>query len=399
MAAGPPLGGLVRLALWLGIAGFGGGFSVLAQMRRDLVDRRRWVEAESFFEMLEVAKVLPGTSATNLFTLIGEREHGTAAGVLLGATFLLPSAATMVLLGALYPVIRRMPDMGAFLDGLGVAMVPIVGAVVYEIGKDALRSLADVGLALLCCAAMAWAGIGLLELALAAAALGAGTAIWQEQSRARAARIARPPARHGGEGPPPAAGVALFPWMKAALVGAGLATLPSLAHVFAKIGAATFGGGLVMIPAIEQQVVHLRHWLTPAEFSDAIAFGQITPGPVAISATFIGYRVAGLSGALASTVAMFAPPMAMTLLAGRGLGEFRQSPVLRGAIRTLGPAVIGMLLAAMVSLARVSVASPVSILIVAAGLLVLMVFRVNPLWVLLGGGLATLGASGISCLR
>ncbi len=393
-ASRPPFGALVRLALWLGIAGFGGGFSVLAQMRRALVERRRWIDPEPFFEMLEVAKVLPGTSATNLFTLVAQREFGTAGGVVVGAAFLLPSAAVMVVLAAIYPLLRGVPDMGAFLDGLGVAMVPIVGAVVYDIGRDALRSVADVVLALLACLAMAWAKIGLFELAIAAAALGAGGALWRQQGRGEPAA---PPVGREGRGPP-AAGLLLLPMAKVALVGAGLATLPGLVHVFARIGSATFGGGLVMIPAIEQHVVRSHHWLSSAEFSDAIAFGQITPGPVAISGTFIGYRVAGLAGAVASTLAMFGPPMAMTLLAGRGLDQFRQSPILRGAIRTLGPAVIGMLLAAMVSLADISVASPISLAVVAAGLVALLIFRANPLLVLVGGGLATLGAARLGTL-
>ncbi|MHB1846822.1 MAG: chromate efflux transporter [Deltaproteobacteria bacterium] len=370
---------LLGLALYLGFAGFGGGFSVLAQIRREVVERRRWIEPEPFVELLEVAKVLPGTSATNLFTLLGQRGHGTLGGVLAGATFLLPSAAIMVVLAAFYGELRSLSQLGAFLDGLGIAMVPIIGAVIYDIGKDALRTAADPLVALFCCALMVRWNVGLFELALAAAAIGASAAL----IRQRRERLLAPPVeRHS------LPGALLVPFLKG---GAGLAALPALGLVFARIGAATFGGGLVMIPAIEQQVVSMRHWMSPGAFADAIAFGQVTPGPVAISATFIGYRVSGLLGALVGTVAMFGPPMLFAILAGRGLSAFRQSAAAKGALRALGPAVIGMLFAALWSLGQDSVGSPGSLAIAFGGLAALLLGRVNPLWILAGGGTVTLG--------
>ena len=118
---------------------------------------------------------------------------------------------------------------------------------------------------------------------------------------------------------------------------------PALVRVFVPIGVMTFGGGLAMIPAIEHMVVIEQGWLDPKAFADAIALGQITPGPVAICATFIGYRVAGVAGALVATVAMFAPAIALALAAGHSVDRFRASPLIEGGLRTLAPAVIGML--------------------------------------------------------
>lgn len=383
-AGAPPLRSLIGLALYLGAAGFGGGFSVLAMIRRETVDRRRWLTIEPFTEMLEVSKVLPGTSATNLFTLLGQRWYGALGGAAAGVAFLFPSALLMLLLAVFYPELRRIADLGTFLDGLGIAMVPIVGAVVFQIGRDALRSVVDPFLAVFACGLMVFESVGLLDLALGAAAGGAALRFWQLRRTALPAE--------GGLPPTAPALLPLSAW-KGLAIGLGIAALPSLAVVFARIGAATFGGGLVMIPAIQQQVVELRHWLTPAEFSDAIAFGQVTPGPVAISATFIGFRVAGLAGAIVATVAMFSPAMVLSLLVGRGLDRFRRNELVRGALRALGPAVIGMLLAAMVSLGQISLGSPLSLGITVVGLVALLVFELNPLWVLLGGGTSTLLAA------
>jgi chromate transporter len=168
--------------------------------------------------------------------------------------------------------------------------------------------------------------------------------------------------------------VALLP----VLFGMGATALVGLVRVFAPIGVLTFGGGLAMVPAIEHTVVVEEHWLDKKTFADAVALGQITPGPVAICATFIGYRVGGAVGALVATIAMFAPAIAVALAAGHSVERFRKSPLVEGALRALAPAVIGMLAAATVSLGRASVDHVLGAIIAR--------FRTSPLFALLGGG-------------
>jgi chromate transporter len=164
----------------------------------------------------------------------------------------------------------------------------------------------------------------------------------------------------------------------------------ALARVFVPIGVTTFGGGLAMIPAIEHMVVVDEGWLDSKAFADAIALGQITPGPVAICATFIGYRVAGIAGALVATVAIFAPATAVALAAGHSVERFRRSPLIVGALRMLAPAVIGMLGAATFSLGRASVGIHVDVAIAVLAFVVLLRRPVSPLWLLIGGGLIRL---------
>ena len=183
--------------------------------------------------------------------------------------------------------------------------------------------------------------------------------------------------------------VGALPWVPMVL-GGSAASLAALVRVFVPIGVTTFGGGLAMIPAIEHMVVIEQGWLDPKAFADAIALGQITPGPVAICATFIGYRVAGLMGALVATLAMFAPSISLALAAGHSIDRFRASPLVDGALRTLAPVVIGMLAAATFSLGRAAVGVPLDAALAVATFLALVVRPMSPLWMLVGGGLVRL---------
>ena len=146
-----------------------------------------------------------------------------------------------------------------------------------------------------------------------------------------------------------------------------------------------------MIPAIEHEIVTARHWLSEAAFNDAIVLGQITPGPVAIAATFIGYHIGGLGGAATATLGMFAPPMILSLLAGRSLEAFRSNVMIQGALHGVTPAMVGILAAAAIALWKTSVHGiwPAAIAAVAT-LVLLLAHRILPLFVLVGGGVATL---------
>ncbi|MGH7298705.1 MAG: chromate transporter, partial [Polyangiaceae bacterium] len=174
-----------------------------------------------------------------------------------------------------------------------------------------------------------------------------------------------------------------------ALLGS-TAVLVGLVRVFVPIGVMTFGGGLAMIPAIEHMVVIDRGWLDAKALADAIALGQITPGPVAICATFIGYQVAGVAGALAATIAMFGPATALALAAGHSVDRFRGSPLVVGALRMLAPAVIGMLGAATLSLGRAALGVHVDVALAIASFAILVRWPLSPMWLLAGGGLVRL---------
>jgi chromate transporter len=165
-----------------------------------------------------------------------------------------------------------------------------------------------------------------------------------------------------------------------------LGVLLTIGAVFLRIGSITFGGGFVMIPLIEAEAVDAHHWLTHQEFADATALGQITPGPVLISATFIGYRVAGTLGALVATISIFLPSFLMTIAAGSSLRRFRDNQIVQSFLRGVTPAVTGLLVAAAISIGRAGIHSFIGLTLAVAAGFVLVRFRPNAFWVIIGAG-------------
>jgi chromate transporter len=166
-----------------------------------------------------------------------------------------------------------------------------------------------------------------------------------------------------------------------------LVALWQLIMVFLRVGSVTFGGGFVMIPQIETDVVRVHQWMTQQEFADGVVFGQITPGPVLITATFIGYKVAGLVGAVAATAAAFLPSFLMTILAGMSLNRFRTNQQVQAFLAGVAPAVVGMLTAAAVSLARSGLHSTLSFGVATLAFLLMLRAKLNPVIIIFGCGL------------
>lgn len=167
---------------------------------------------------------------------------------------------------------------------------------------------------------------------------------------------------------------------------AKVALLLTLSTIFLRIGSITFGGGYVMIPLIEAEVVDSHHWLTHQEFVDATALGQVTPGPVLITATFIGYRVAGTLGALVATISIFLPSFLMTVVAGSSLARFHTNKIVQSFLKGVTPAVVGLLVAAGISIGRAGIHTWVGMLIALVAGVVLVRYRPNAIWVILGAG-------------
>lgn len=173
-------------------------------------------------------------------------------------------------------------------------------------------------------------------------------------------------------------------------VMAKLGLLLTIASIFLRIGAVTFGGGYVMVPLIEAEVVEARGWLTHREFVEAFALGQITPGPVLVTATFIGYRVAGTLGALVATVSIFLPSLVLTIVAGSSLRRFRANRQVQAFLRGVTPAVVGLLVAAAWGAGRAGIHTWVGLAIAAGAAAVLVRFRPNPFLVMVGAALLRL---------
>ena len=164
-------------------------------------------------------------------------------------------------------------------------------------------------------------------------------------------------------------------------------TVWKLVMIFLRVGTVTFGGGFVMIPQIETDIVDVHRWMDHQAFADGMAFGQITPGPVLITATFIGYKVAGPLGALAATIAAFLPSFIMSVLAGASLNRFRTNFLVQSFLAGVAPAVVGMLAAAGVTLAKSGLSSPLSYGVATMAFLLMLRARLNPVFIIFGCGL------------
>lgn len=352
---------LARLALWLGLTGFGGGYAVLAQVRISVIERLGWLTELEYVDLVSVAQSLPGAVGANFFTQLGLRLAGVGGAALATALFLAPSAALMIGFGAAYDHLRSVSHVQTAFAGMNPAIVGIIASVAWTLARRSRRPWQ------LVVAAAAAAGIELeivdvLEVVLFAV-LAAMLAVHMRRRRA--------------PGPPP---LALLP-----LFGHGLAMglLPALALVFLRIGVVAFGGGLAMIPILDHELVARLHWLGPREFSDAVTLGQVTPGPIAITATFVGYRVAGTAGALLATAAVFAPPFVASVVAGRSLSSFRSSPFVAAIFSTLGPTVVGVVAAACLSLSRATIHGAEDAVVAVASALAVLLLEAPPWAVLL----------------
>ncbi|HQT93398.1 MAG: hypothetical protein B7Z68_00795 [Acidobacteria bacterium 21-70-11] len=360
--------GFLLAGLRLGTVGFGGGLAVLSLIRREFVERRRLLSDAEFAEVAAMSQALPGAVSVNAFTILGTRLGGWWCGLVAGWAFIWPSFLMMLAFAATYPAFRYLPMMDAALVGMSAAVVALVVVTAVSLARaGAIRQRLDAILAAAAFVLVALNCIGVLEAVLLAGLVGI---------LARAPKLG------------PSAGAVFPPWLVMILIrGASLSGFFALAAVFLRIGAATFGGGFVMIPFIEQEVVLHHAWLTPREFADAVALGQITPGPVVISATFIGYRVAGLLGSVVATGMVFLPPGLLAIAAGHALERFSQNQVVAGFLAGVRPAVVGLLGSAAVSLGRSGLPNPGAWVLALAALLVLLRWKPHPVLVLVASAL------------
>lgn len=426
------LGGIFLSFLYIGVTGFGGGLAVIAQIRVLAVRRRRWFTEHEFAEAFALAQSLPGTNAGNAVAYIGWRLRGIGGAAVAMAGFILPSMLMMVGLAIGYRHLRQLPNMDRLFHGLNAAVVALIVVTAWRVGQNTLTKPWQWYVAVFSCLAVVLFGATIIEIILCAGLIGIYIDSFAERRWQRWRRIRRLAARRrermaelesknfvGGyltravaeervrraaqedeeetatddvqptpSSNPRLRSVAFLLAAMPILAKAGL--LITLSMIFLRIGAVTFGGGFVMVPLIEAEVVNSHGWLTHQEFADATALGQLTPGPVLITATFIGYRVAGTLGALFATISVFLPAFIMTITAGTYLRRFRANRQVQAFLRGVTPAVVGLLVAAAWSVGRAGIHSWVGVTIALACGVVLLRFRPNPFWVMMGAGAARL---------
>jgi len=400
------LGGLFLSFLKIGLVGFGGGVAVLAQIRNLTVRKRRWLTDSEFAEAVALAQSLPGTSAGNSVTYVGVRLRGWRGAAAAMSGFILPSMLIMVALAIMYKHVHNLSGSERFFHGLNGAVVALILVTAWRMGKNILTQRWQWLLAVLAFLAVAILEATVLEVVFAAGLIGIYIdsfgkkqlerwrnlrSIVRRRGRIRT-RLAKQRRQKVFRTAPEEERKESTTFRSLSLFALGmplvakLGLLLTLSAIFLRMGSVTFGGGLVMVPLIESEVVNTHHWLTHQEFADAFALGQITPGPVLITATFVGYRVAGTLGALVATVSIFLPAFLITIAAASSLRRFRNNEQVQSFLRGVAPAVIGLLVAAALSIGRAGIHSWVGVSIMLLAIFTLVRFRPNPFWVIFGAG-------------
>jgi chromate transporter len=368
---------------------FGGFMAMISAVEREVVARRGLMRHEDMLDGISLASILPGPVAVNLVVYVGYRLRGGAGALVSALGAVLPSFAFIVLLSVAYFQWGQVPAVNKLFMGFIPAVTALIVSAAWNMSRKAVTGWREGVLSV--ASAGALLGIGGFYSTLGIILI-AGVAGWWWFRAATAPAVsaaAAPsqPLQHGAR----ASLLLVQPWSLAVpflTMDPGL--MLKLFLVFASMSVMLFGGGYVFIPLIQEIVVDGHGWVTTQEFIDAIAMGQITPGPILVSAAFIGLKVAGFTGAVVATVGIYLPPALLMVASTRALEFIKKSQVIRAALRGIRPAVVGMIAAAAITVGATAPHHWVSLLIFVSALIALMRLRVQVAWVIPAAGLAGL---------
>jgi chromate transporter len=363
----PSLDEIALVFLKLGTTAFGGPAAHIAMMHDEFVRRRRWITEEQFLDRLGAANLIPGPSSTEMAIHIGLLKRGWRGWMVAGVCFIVPAAILVGIIAGIYVRFGELPRVAGVLFAVKPVVIAIIVQAFWNLGKTAVKST-WLGIIGVLGAAAYFLGVHEL-LILAAAAVLATVPWWGKRAK-------------------PAA---VF-WISAIPVAASASehmtvTLPRLFLTFLKIGSVLFGSGYVLLAFLRADFIDRLHWLTQKQLLDAVAVGQITPGPVFTTATFIGYIVAGTRGAAVATAAIFLPAFVLVAISGPLVPRIRQSKVASAALDGVIVASLALMGVVAWQLGRAAIVSWQTALIAVASAGLLLRFRVNSAWLVLGAAL------------
>jgi chromate transporter len=355
------IGELVRYFLRLGCLGFGGPVALVGQVERELVDGKKWLTKDQMREAIAICQSLPGPLAIQVGIYISYLRGGFWGAWAGGWAFILPNFIIVAALGALYVYLGDLQPVTGIFYGVSPAVVALILHSCYRLGmEDWLQWVI---------AAVCLAVTVILQAEVALMFIGAGIA----GILYCGSMFKRTPAALSLAAPPVLAQLAPSAAASGSILG-------KLLVFFLKAGSLTFGSGLVIVPFLEQGVVQQFGWLDQRQFLIAVAIGMISPGPVVITATFVGYLVAGFWGSLVSTIGIFLPSFLLVLIAAPLLARHRGNPNVQGFVKGAYAAAIGTILGACILLGRIAVGDWLTVLMGIVSLAVLFRWKVsNPM--------------------
>ena len=364
---------LARFFLRLGTTAFGGPAAHIAMMEDELVRRRQWLSREKFLDLLGASNLIPGPSSSELAIHIGYLLAGWAGLLVAGTCFILPAAMMVTALAWAYVHFAKLYDVSAILYGVKPVVIAVILQALWGLGRTAVKTT-FLGVVGMLSVLLAFLGLHpLLVLALAG-----GAACLTSLKTLRLSVAAVP-----------------FATPSAALAGAATsASLGSLFLVFLKVGAVVFGSGYVLLAFLRADLVVHRGWVTDSQLVDAVAVGQVTPGPVFTTATFIGYLLGGIRGAVVATVGIFLPAFVLVAVSGPLVPRIRKSKIAGAFLDGVNVGSLALMAAVTWELGRASLVGAVTILLTVVSLIALLRFRLNSAWLVLIGAITGLIING-----
>jgi chromate transporter len=400
----PPLraSALVEIAalfLRLGATAFGGPAAHVAMMEDEVVRRRRWVTRAEFLDLFGATNLIPGPNSTEMAIHLGQRRAGWAGLVVAGSCFILPAALITLALAWVYVRFGALPAARGLLYGVKPVIIAVVFQALYGLGRTAVKTklLGVVAAACVITSALGGSELAILFSAGALVVAARGIASLNERKAPPTAGIVGVPVDVPVDVPGDVPGdlpVDLPIGKTLAMVGTAALAPPfglwPLFLVFLKIGAVLFGSGYVLLAFLRADLVDRLHWMTEAQLIDAIAVGQVTPGPVFTTATFIGYLLGGAPGAAVATAGIFLPAFFFVAVSGPLVPRLRRSPAAGAFLDGVNVASLALMAVVTFRLGRSAVVDVPSGALAALSALLLIRFRVNSVWLVFGG--AAVGA-------
>ncbi len=364
---GGSLAEVALVFLRLGLTAFGGPAAHIALMEDEFVRRRGWLTREQFLDLVGAAQLIPGPSSTEVAIHVGYRRAGWLGLLVAGTCFILPAALLVSALASAYVEFGTLPATAGLLRGVKPVVVAVVVQALLRFGRTAVRTPF---LGFVVAAAVLASALGADPLAVVAGA-GAGTAL----------------ARGFARGRRPSAGLLFAAAPAAATAGAVPFGLWPLFLFFLKVGAVLFGSGYVLLAYLRADLVERNGWLTEQQLLDAVAVGQVTPGPVFTTATFIGYVLGGPAGAVVATVGIFLPGFVFVALSGPLVPRLRAYRPAGDFLDGVNAGSLALMAVVTWDLGRAALVDVPSVVLAAVSAALLLRWRVNSTWVILGGAM------------
>ncbi len=363
---------VIGVFLRLGFTAFGGPAAHIAMMREEMVDRRKWVSQERFVDMLGVANLIPGPSSTELAIYLGYVRAGLPGLLLGGICFIAPAMFIVLALAWAYVTYGALPQIGWLFYGIQPVVVAIIVQAIWNLSRTVLKRTWAYGAGAIV-VVLYLLGVNVLILLFGAGLL-IGLSKWTAQRQTRKRSVD-----------------SLIPLIPVGIVRAALSlgavpfSFATLFLTFLKFGAVIYGSGYVLLAFLRTDLVQNLSWLTDKQLLDAIAVGQFTPGPVFTTATFIGYLLGGLPGALLATLGIFLPSFVLILLIHPIASRLRQYALTAALLDGVNIAALGLMTGVLLQLARNALIDPVTWIIGIASLGILVRFKINSVWLIVGG--------------